>query len=203
MRGVWVIFATGISVAAPAAGDVVPSEPAETVEPRTTKECDAGTVAACARLVKRHIEGFASVGNLDRARDVLSAGCNEGESAACSALGRLYDRGWGTVAGDPESASLLFRKACDARDAAGCSGLADLYEMGRGVRRDPARAAELYMMACAVGDPAACDPARASRWKHRASGPAATASGVGRQSPGRDVEGSRKLLVGSALCGGL
>jgi TPR repeat protein len=41
--------------------------------------------------------------------------------------------------------------------AVSCAQLATAHLMGRGVARDPARARQLYKMACDAGETSACD----------------------------------------------
>jgi TPR repeat protein len=53
--------------------------------------------------------------------------CDDGEAAACSALGVIYEVGLG-VAPDPSRAQFLYEAACTAHNRRGCMNLRALHE---------------------------------------------------------------------------
>lgn len=87
--------------------------------------------------------------------DASEADCSARAWAACTFLGRAYERGEGRPQSRPV-AELLYRKACDAGDGAGCHRLGALLNTeidGNG----PQIAAVFYARACRLGALDGCD----------------------------------------------
>lgn len=87
--------------------------------------------------------------------DASEADCSALIWAACTYLGRAYERGEGRSENRPV-AELLYRRACDAGDAMGCFRLGGLL---RSTQRpdDLQIAATFYARACHLGTPEGCD----------------------------------------------
>ncbi|MBA4043217.1 MAG: hypothetical protein C0471_02170 [Erythrobacter sp.] len=95
-----------------------------------------------------------------RANETANANASEADCsariwAACTYLGRAYERGEGRSENRPV-AELLYRRACDAGDAMGCFRLGGLL---RSTQRpdDLQIAATFYARACRLGTPEGCD----------------------------------------------
>src|SRR6266545_2680359 len=69
----------------------------------------------------------------------LSAECEKGQLASCTALGIDYLTGRG-VTKDENKARALLERACGGNDARGCNNLGIIYAEGQGVPKDEARA---------------------------------------------------------------
>ncbi|AMY08357.1 Serine/threonine-protein kinase PrkC [Luteitalea pratensis] len=77
--------------------------------------------------------------------------CEAGNSAACTQLGVLYNRGAG-VARDLTAAALYYDRGCSGGDLAGCNNLGTIYQHGAsGLQGDRSKAASLYERACNGG----------------------------------------------------
>lgn len=120
----------------------------------------------CARGDKDSCRGLQSMGkstagfekNVDRHEALRSSieRCEKkGDNDACGAAGFAL-----LTTGTPEQraqSAKYFELACDGGRAAGCRQLAVSYNTGKGgVARDPARAAELFARACAMGEREVC-----------------------------------------------
>ena len=82
--------------------------------------------------------------------------CEAGDSAACTQLGVLYNRGAG-VARDLTAAALYYDRGCAGGDLAGCNNLGTIYQHGAaGLRGDRSKAASLYERACNGGHLEGC-----------------------------------------------
>jgi TPR repeat protein len=79
--------------------------------------------------------------------DLLEGYCDEGDGAACYALGASYLKGIG-VTSDLPGARDYFASACRLRFALGCSLVGDLYYYGVAVTADTAVAMGYYHRAC-------------------------------------------------------
>ncbi|HSF11670.1 MAG TPA: trypsin-like serine protease, partial [Erythrobacter sp.] len=87
--------------------------------------------------------------------DASEADCSARIWAACTYLGRAYERGEGRPENRPV-AELLYRRACDAGDGMGCYRLGDLLRSTQ--RPDDLRiAATFYARACRLGALEGCD----------------------------------------------
>ena len=79
---------------------------------------------------------------------------NDGDSAAQTALGLLYERGLG-VPHDPALALVWYRRAADQGDALAEFHIGSLYERGLGLGRDYSEAAVWYERASDKGNESA------------------------------------------------
>lgn len=85
----------------------------------------------------------------------FEAGCQEGDAAACSTLGVMYERGLHVKQSVPRAVR-LYDRACKGDNGGGCVNLGMAYKAGAGVEVDAARAAQLFEMACERGDVRGC-----------------------------------------------
>lgn len=58
--------------------------------------------------------------------------------------------------GDYKRAFELFERACEDKVAEGCSNLASMYDKGEGVKKNKAKAMQLFQKACDSGDMGIC-----------------------------------------------
>lgn len=93
---------------------------------------------------------FDAAERFDEAIASYEAAAAQGSMLAVSALGALYDGGYG-VADDPAKAAELYGQAAEGGLTVAMTNLGRLYEDGRGVPQDYGRAAELYAQAAAAG----------------------------------------------------
>jgi ankyrin repeat protein len=105
----------------------------------------------CERLAARG----GPVTEAERKFIAAQAGCDAGDSRACSALGWAYDNGEG-VARDIHRAAELYATACTAGSTWACGNLGVDYATGSGVEKDLQRASELYTTACDGGAAVHC-----------------------------------------------
>jgi hypothetical protein len=87
---------------------------------------------------------------------VMTAACDGGNAAGCSALGLMYQNSQG-VARDDFKAASYYRKACDGGNAKGCTNLGWFTESGRGTDKDPVKAVSLYRKGCDGKDAYGCE----------------------------------------------
>lgn len=123
-----------------------------------TKACDAGLMAACARLGTCYWTGGCGV-VLDghRGYDLNLKACEGGDMPACGQLGVCYEFGGCGLPKNNERAVALYEKACGGGEASMCNNLGVCYHKGQcGLGQDDTRAAELYRKACRGGDSSAC-----------------------------------------------
>ena len=95
------------------------------------------------------------MGAVDLAFERFSHACEDGDPAACSALGVMYEQGLGTAVDDRRAAA-LYEMACKAGNEGGCLNLGLDYSNGVGVDFDSRRAAELFTNGCSQREPRAC-----------------------------------------------
>src|SRR5262249_21755466 len=74
-----------------------------------------------------------------------------GNPAAQSALGMMYERGWGVAQNDAEAVQ-WFRKAANQGNALGQANLGMMYEQGRGVAQNDAEAVQWFRKAANQGN---------------------------------------------------
>ena len=123
-----------------------------------TKACDAGVMAACARLGACYWTGSCGV-VLDGRRgiELHEEACEGGEMSACGQLGVCYEFGGCGMTKNNQLAVALYEKACHGGEAAMCNNLGVCYHKGEcGLGQDDTRAAELYQKGCRGGDSSAC-----------------------------------------------
>jgi TPR repeat protein len=92
-----------------------------------------------------------------RAAVLFERACNAGSADGCTGLGRLKLSGSGTPKDEPGGVRAM-QRACDGASLLGCRSLALLLSEGRpSLPADPARSAEYYRRACALGDRYSCE----------------------------------------------
>ncbi|HHB81743.1 MAG TPA: sel1 repeat family protein [Aliiroseovarius sp.] len=140
-------------------GRGVPRDPAQMMT-LMTKAADGGYQFAQYRLAQTYLTGDGIAGGSDEALGVpnpelgakyLELAAHQGNSKAILELAQLYADDSAGVAANPEAYALWTQKAAETGDPAAIGALGLLYETGRGVERDPARAAELYVQALETG----------------------------------------------------
>ena len=116
------------------------------------KACSAGDGLGCVelgRLERDRDRGDAAVIQFRRA-------CYGGEYEGCAELGTMYKTGSGGLRKNPKIAAKFFEKGCKEGSMLACTELAEAHAKGRGVKRDKAKASELYQRACNRGYEPAC-----------------------------------------------
>ena len=83
-----------------------------------------------------------------RALSLHQRGCQAGVVPACNNLAGLYYEGGTGVPVDLGRAAALYDGACQAGDSLSCDTLGEMTRDGKGVKREPGRAAGLFMRAC-------------------------------------------------------
>jgi hypothetical protein len=115
--------------------------------------------AACAELATLYREGRGVRKDDARARELLGAGCDQGDGAACEARGALeWDQATPGKEGDRrrERAIGWRHTACDQGHRPACVRLALDYLAGNRVPVRPLIAGELFAKVCSSGDIAYC-----------------------------------------------
>lgn len=116
--------------------------------------CLAGDALGCVELGKAKLADKKLAGDAQYAfRRACYGG---GEHEGCAWLGTLYVEGKGGMSASPKVGAKFLEKGCKEGSARACADLAALYKAGKGVAKDPARAKELYAVACNGGDEKAC-----------------------------------------------
>jgi hypothetical protein len=90
------------------------------------------------------------------AASVYRQACNDGDTDACTIVGRMLARGQG-IPEDHAQAAAVWRKGCEAGAMDSCSGLGVQYLRGLGVAKDVGKAVELYRKACEGGSMTGCN----------------------------------------------
>ena len=117
------------------------------------RDCDAGSDAACDKLVAAYLKTGGTTGRHDAAE--LTRGlCEGGRRYFCPSLAFVLANGDG-IAADRVRAIELFRTTCKD-DPKACSEYGNLYLAGRGVPHDPELAQLLLDLACTQHDADAC-----------------------------------------------
>lgn len=145
--------------------------------------CDGGDDVSCVRLAEGYASGkigkksdgeallresceriggwpcaaIARKGKKAERRAGFENACLAGDPIACHESGLRYANASDRFPADQARASEAYRRACNADFAPACFSLAWQYRRGSGVRPDEARAAELTLLACVLGDSTACD----------------------------------------------
>ena len=94
-------------------------------------------------------------GEVARAVELHSRGCDAGVARACTLLASLVWQGRG-VQGDPARAFALYMRACDGGDMAGCFSAGVCHRTGACAEKNEAVANTLIQRACDGGDTRAC-----------------------------------------------
>jgi hypothetical protein len=91
-----------------------------------------------------------------QAASVYRQACNDGDTGACTIVGRMFARGQG-IPEDHAQAAAVWRKGCEAGAMDSCSGLGVQYLKGLGVAKDIDKAVQLYRKACEGGSMSGCN----------------------------------------------
>jgi uncharacterized protein len=133
--------------------------PAKVVAPDRTAAALAAPDPACpGGTVKGCVDGATEAerkGELGRAVELYTRGCDAGVARVCTLLGTLVWQGRG-VSADPARAYSLYTRACETGDAAGCFSAAICHRTGACAEKDDVRATKLLQKACEGGDSRAC-----------------------------------------------
>lgn len=125
------------------------------------RACRAGSGFGCASAGQFHRKGASVEPNLERAGLFFTRGCSLGDPASCVLGAEMY-------ADDPPAdrrrAARLAWQGCEQGIAGACVLAGEMLE--RMERHGGAR--EMYRRACDLGEPKACDAARAPREPERA-----------------------------------
>ncbi|GCD75803.1 hypothetical protein NBRC3299_2095 [Acetobacter pasteurianus NBRC 3299] len=89
-------------------------------------------------------------GKFSDAFSMFEVAARSGDSRALNMLGRAYERGWG-ITRNASIAAMYFSNAAGMGEGWAMFNLADLYLAGRGVKKDPKKAYDLYMMSAQHG----------------------------------------------------
>ncbi|MET0402047.1 MAG: tetratricopeptide repeat protein [Cystobacter sp.] len=153
MRGVWRGVVLGLLLGACSEKPAKEAAPDKTAVALAARDeaCPGGTVKGC-------VDGAAEAerkGELPRAVELYTRGCDAGVARACTLLGTLVWQGRGASA-DPQRAYSLYAKACEAGDSAGCFSAAICHRTGACAEKNDAQATALLQKACDGGDSRAC-----------------------------------------------
>ncbi len=89
-------------------------------------------------------------GKFSDAFSMFEVAARSGDPRALNMLGRAYERGWG-VACNASVAAMYFSHAASMGEGWAMFNLADLYLAGKGVKKDPKKAYNLYVMSAQHG----------------------------------------------------
>ncbi len=81
--------------------------------------------------------------------------CRQGDAAACSVVGVIFEQGRG-VAQDIKGAARFYAAACRSGNARGCVNLGKFYARGQTGTKDLSGARTLFEFGCAQGNAAGC-----------------------------------------------
>jgi hypothetical protein len=116
--------------------------------------CDAGFAKGCAHLGEMIFDGVGGEQDLEKARTLYAAACEDGEGHGCFREGELM------LGDEDEAARELFEKGCKAQCFHACSELAEMLDVGDGGPQDEKRALELWQEACEHEVVKACEVIR-------------------------------------------
>lgn len=119
-----------------------------------SKGCKGGSHNACSDFGLLALGGQGFTKDLPTAAALFKRACDGNSSVGCSNLAYLEEFGQG-VPMNPSAAALRYGKACEL-DASMCTWLGAMYQVGKAVRKDDARAAQLYQASCKAGHAVAC-----------------------------------------------
>jgi hypothetical protein len=117
------------------------------------KACVAGDGIGCVELGRLELERD----NGDVAVYKFRRACYGGEYVGCAELGVMYKKGAGGLRANPKIAAKFFEKGCKEGSPLACAELAEAHRAGKGVKKDRAKAKELYARACNRGYETACN----------------------------------------------
>jgi len=115
------------------------------------RACQLGNTRGCVHLGRLLEDGSAERRDPQGAALMFELGCEQGESEGCYSLAQLrYQQG------RTAEAERALEQACDDQYALACTGLGAMVQHGHGVAPNGARARQLYLHACRLGEPSAC-----------------------------------------------
>ena len=113
------------------------------------------TIGFSKDLVELGLEAY-SKGDYNKAVEIFTKTCNDGNNGNCYNLGLLYINGQG-VKQDYNKAAKLYEKACNNGYNRGCFNLGAFYLKGKGAKQDYHIAKEYFYKACELGLQPGCD----------------------------------------------
>lgn len=122
--------------------------------------CRGKVGPGCYRLGMYWYEGQGGSRDFGRATSFFKASCDvthKYQALSCFYVGQAFASGQGVSRSMTQCAAFM-KKSCGLGGRKGCTGLAALYEKGLGgLKRDLAKAGQLYRRACDLGQLAACE----------------------------------------------
>ena len=104
------------------------------------------TIGFSKDLVELGLEAY-SKGDYNKAVEIFTKTCNDGNNGNCYNLGLLYINGQG-VKQDYNKAAKLYEKACNGEIIQACYNLGFLYYNGQGTTQDYYKTAQLWQKVC-------------------------------------------------------
>jgi TPR repeat protein len=125
--------------------------------PPMEKACDASDHDACLSVGAIFAEGKGAKIDRPRALSIFDGLCQEQKmKTACDNIDAMLGNNWG-IPGSGAGRVEALERLCEHRSGVACEKLGDDYARGRGgVKRDLARAQELYTAGCDIGERSAC-----------------------------------------------
>jgi hypothetical protein len=120
----------------------------------STRACDKGDTNARTALGES-LSGSSLPENTAKASQIFQEACEADGAKACDDLLRMCIEDKCTH--NESRVFHLFEKACKRSLATGCADLGVMYARGKGVRQDPAEAAEYFKKACDAGSAGGCN----------------------------------------------
>jgi uncharacterized protein len=153
MQGVWrgVVLAVLLGACSEKPAKEAPPDKSAAALAAPDATCPGGTVKGCVDAATEAERR----GEMARAVELYTRGCEAGVARVCNQLGTLVWQGRG-VSADPARAHSLYLRACDGGDAAGCFSAAICHRTGACAEKNDAEATRLLRRACDGGDSRAC-----------------------------------------------
>jgi TPR repeat protein len=153
MQGIWRAVCLSFLLGACSEKSATPAAPDKSAAALAAQDaaCPGGTVKGCVDAATE----AERKGEVARAVELYTRGCEAGVARVCNVLGTLVWQGRG-VSADPARAYSLYMRACDGGDAAGCFSAAICHRTGACAEKNDAEATKLLRRACDGGDSRAC-----------------------------------------------
>jgi len=134
--------------------DVMGAGPIETVAAR----CEKGEMTYCNVVGHRYRAGTDAPKDWKLAANYYTIGCQGGEESSCESLYEMgFDYFYGkTQKQDYGLAIKLLQVSCHSDYGPACTTLGNAYEDGKGVKKNWAKALELYILGCNNGSSDGC-----------------------------------------------
>lgn len=116
-----------------------------------SKACVGGDPRGCTDLGVLALHGQGTRESRERAQQLFSYACSQGEAQACS-LGSWLE----LDGGNPAEVRRALASECSGSSYLGCAGFGLLLENGMGGPRDVGGALAAFLKGCDAGEPAAC-----------------------------------------------